>query len=234
MPTKLRGPALDSCPQCDEVKKSYPQHWNRSASCTYPSLSDELHQIVRGILLSDGSLEGRERAKLRVETTSKPLGEWLYDALGLLSGGLRQYRNQPPDSDVYRVSSLAHPGLNQYRDWYDGSQQRIPEPDCLDSTGMTVFYALDGSLAWGHEEQDPRITFKAVVDEYRSDLVTMLQTYDHGLTVTEGSDHVGLSATDTERFLDSLLGLVDGVEHKWATNHIEYETLRKSPTGEQE
>jgi ribosomal protein S27AE len=234
MATKLRGPALDACPLCGEVKKWYPQHWNRSADCDYPPIGDELHQIVRGILLSDGSLEGSERGKLRVESTSKELAEWLYDQLGHLAGGLRKHRKENPNSDVYRVSSLAHPGLNQYREWYDGRQKRIPDPDCLNGMGMTVFYALDGSLTWGHERQRPRITFKAVDGGYREDLVTMLQTYDPELTVTQGNDHVALSAADTDRFLDSLVGSVPGVEHKWATNQIEYQTLRQSPADHHE
>jgi hypothetical protein len=223
MATKLRGVALDACPHCDAAKQSYPQHWNKSANCDYPPLAESLHQVVRGALLGDGSLEGNEREKVRITTTNRAFAHWLYDALGRLASGLQKYPNEPPESDAYRVSSLAHPALNQYRDWYEAGAKRIPDPDCLNRTGMTVLYACDGSLTWGHDRQRPRITFKAVDDAYRAQLVALLRSYDGDLTVRAASDHVSLAADDVTGFVDSLLGPVPGVEHKWATSRLEYE-----------
>ncbi|MFC4987300.1 hypothetical protein [Saliphagus infecundisoli] len=116
MGDQIRGPGLNACPQCSETKTSYPQHWNQSSNCDYPTLNLHIHEIATGALMGDGSLEGRERAKLRVETTTRAFALWLYEQFGMAAGSVRRFPQDDPDHNVYRVSTIAHPEFNHYRD----------------------------------------------------------------------------------------------------------------------
>ena len=53
------------CDQCGEDYRSLSQHWSLSQTCDYRSLSDHQREIVRGLLLGDGTLEANELAYLR-------------------------------------------------------------------------------------------------------------------------------------------------------------------------
>lgn len=225
MSEQLRGPALEACPQCGETKSWYAQHWARSASCDFPPLEDALHHVVTGAFMGDGSLEGNAREKLRVETTSREFALWLYDALGPLASGVRRYPADSPNSDVYRVSTLAHPELNRYRDWYRDGSKRIPERVRLRPLSALVFYCCDGSLTFGGSDR-PRITFKAVDDGYREDLTETLSRLEIGLTPQPASDHVAIGTADVDRFLEWIGDAVPGKEHKWCTDRDAYDSRR--------
>ena len=50
------------CNQCETEYQSLAQHWSMSQSCDYPPLSEHQREIVRGLMLGDGSLDSNELA----------------------------------------------------------------------------------------------------------------------------------------------------------------------------
>lgn len=220
MPTTLRGPALDRCPHCGEEKRSYAQHWAMSESCRYPRVEATTHERVKGLFAGDGSLEGRASAKLRIETTSRAFAEWIYDALGWLAHGLIQHSpGAEVDAPVYRVTTLAHPDCNRYREWYDDGTIRPPSSVRLTPPFGRALHACDGSLSFGHVDR-PHVVFRATDARYREWLKGALA--DWGLATGDSSDRVRILADDVDEWLASIGDPVPGVEYKWETDRDEY------------
>jgi hypothetical protein len=222
--TRLRGPALSACPHCGADKKSYAQHWAKSASCRYPRVDEAQHALVAGLLLGDGSLEGRANAKLRIETTQRAFAEWMYDELDWLAHGLAEQRGDGLDSDaVYRVVTLAHPDLNRYRDWYHDDVKRPPSGVRLTPRFARALHACDGTLSFGPGDR-PHVEFRAGETAYAEWLQTALA--DWRVPATASNGRVRILSEDVGEWLATVGPAVPGVEHKWATDRDEYERLR--------
>ncbi|MFC4987340.1 hypothetical protein [Saliphagus infecundisoli] len=181
--------------------------------------------MVTGALMGDGSLEGRERTKLRIETTTREFALWLHEQFDMAAGSLRRFPQDGPNQDVYRVSTIAHPEFNPYRDWYRDGEKRIPDPVQLRPASARVFVACDSSLSFGGNDH-PRLTFSAVDDGYREDLVRTLSRLEIGTTPRVGSRRVSIDVPDVPRLLEWIGDPVPGVEHKWATSQSDYDRLR--------
>lgn len=224
METTLRGPALNECPQCGEKKKSYAQHWVRSATCSYPRITASQHALIQGILLGDASLGNPSgNAKLRLSTTHREFGEWVYDQLGWLAGKLTTHTRESGE-DVYRVVAMAHPDCNRYRGWYHESEKRPPAGFAFTPESARAFHACDGTLVFGPGER-PYVGFRASDSVYRERLVDALTRWR--IPTTSSTD--GRVRIPTESVPDWLTAIgppVPGVEYKWETDREAYRKLR--------
>jgi hypothetical protein len=96
------------CGQCNSEYRSLSQHWAKARDCDHRPLSDHQHETVRGLLLGDGFLGGRESPNLRVESVRGAHIEWL-------SRGVSRYHKD--GTRVYRLQTMSHPELGQYLSW---------------------------------------------------------------------------------------------------------------------
>ncbi|WP_224830336.1 hypothetical protein [Saliphagus infecundisoli] len=67
------------------------------ASCDYPTLDPQIHHVATGALMGDGSLKGRERAKLRIETMARAFALWLHEQFGMAAGSICWFLQDGPD-----------------------------------------------------------------------------------------------------------------------------------------
>ena len=102
------------CNQCGTEYQSPSQHWSRSQSCEYRPLFDHQREIVRGLLLGDGSLEANDLAYLRCASKHLEHLQWVSDKLGWRARGVTCY-----SSDIYRLRTMSHPNLGRYWTWIE-------------------------------------------------------------------------------------------------------------------
>ena len=198
-----------ACGQCGGEYRSISQHWTRSADCEFRDLTDHQHETVRGLLLGDGSLGGRESPNLRVESVRREHIAWLHDELGWLSRGVSRFEKD--GSTVYRLTTMSHPDLARYLAWRSAPPQ---SGWTLTRQAARVWYACDGSLsAAGRGGDTPQISFAAMDDGKRAALVAALDRARFAARSWER--RVGLAESAVSRWLDWLGGPTPGSEHKW-------------------
>lgn len=224
---KLLSPALTECSQCGAERRSLSQHWGRSATCEYPSIAEELHEFVRGLLLGDGSVDGRKTARIEVQSRNRRLIEWMHEHLGWLSRGVTE--TQREGNDLYRLRTMSHPGLDRYWTW--GSA--IPSGWELTPRTARPWYACDGAMTFGGIDRDQRqVTLSATDDEFRETAVSLLETA--GYDAEARDRRVEFRKSEIGNWLDWLGDSVPGVEHKWADSLVEYRTLLEQQSLEAE
>ena len=198
-----------TCGQCGREYRSISQHWTRSANCEFRDLTDHQHEMVRGLLLGDGSLGGRESPNLRVESVRREHIAWLHDELGWLSRGVSRFEKD--GSTVYRLTTMSHPDLARYLAWRSAPPQ---SGWTLTRQAARVWYACDGSLsAAGRGGDTPQISFAAMDDGKRAALVAALERA--GFDPHSWDRRIGLAKSAVSRWLDWLNDPTPGSEHKW-------------------
>jgi hypothetical protein len=224
MPHRLRDAAASLCPECDSEYASLAQHWSRG-QCDPPAIDAQTRALLDGLVLGDASLEGAKTAKLRLETTHREFALWIHDQLGWLSRGVMQHS---PGSDgthpVYRVTTLAHPGLNDYREWWSDDVVAPPASWDPDQRSMRVWYACDGGLSF----EGFQIQFRAVDDRRASTIARVLRGVPGDLDPAIGGGRVRLRGADAVAFLDAIGEPLPGVAYKWACQQPVYRSLKAS------
>jgi hypothetical protein len=198
-----------SCGQCGSEYRSLSQHWTKARDCDHRPLSDHQHEIVRGLLLGDGSLGGRESPNLRVESVRRVHIAWLHGELGWLSRGVSRYSKD--GTTVYRLQTMSHPDLGQYLSWCSAP----PESGwTLTRQAARVWYACDGSLsAAGRDGGTAQISFAAMDERKRHALVAILSRA--GFAAQSWSRRVGLPAAAVREWLEWVGEPTPGSKHKW-------------------
>ncbi len=203
------------CAQCGEEKRSLSQHWVKSATCEFRPLDDAQHEIVRGLLLGDGTLGGRRRPSLEVQSTREPHLRWLHRQLGWLSRGITQ-----DGRGVYRLRTMSHGDLSEYESW----RPTPPSNWELTPQAARVWYACDGAVGFTSDGARAQITFAASNDEKRTALRRLLS--QAGFQSAKWDRRVALNRDETGDWLAWLGDPVPGSEHKWATSRAVYQRLR--------
>ena len=199
------------CRQCGRQFRSLAKHWGRSAECTSRELSDHQHEIVRGLILGDGSLGGRETANLRVASVRRVHVEWLHDELGWLSRGITRFEHADTERWVYRLATMAHADLGRYVAWQEAPPKAGWE---LSRPVARVWYACDGSLSWsGRETSIPQVSFAAGDDRKCAALVAALERA--GFEAHGWKRRLGLATGDVGAWFAWLGDPPPGSEHKW-------------------
>lgn len=221
---RIRGAALDACPQCGAEYAWFAQHWARSADCGHPVLDDHQHDMVQGLLLGDGSVEGNPEgnAKIRFATATRRFAEWAYDHLGWIASSLDRH-SRSDGEDQFRVVTLAHPELNHYRDWYGDDGKRLPCGYRFTPTAARAFHACDGTLSFGYRGR-PHIEYRAATEQYRDRLLAALSRA--GFSATESEKRVRILADGVDAWLEWIGDPAPGVSHKWETNRVRYRALQ--------
>ncbi len=205
------------CQQCDTEYQSLSQHWSLNQSCEYRSLSDHQREIIRGMLLGDGSLDANEHAYLRCGSKRQPHLEWLADELGWLSRGVTR-----ESDDTYRLRTMGHPNLGRYWTWMSGPSTGYS----LTPTAARVWHACDGALSFGGSSDVPRIAFAATSDAKRDAIAQLLA--QRGFQPQIWDRRVALPRAKTKPWLNWIGDPSPGSEYKWCVDEASYRDARNS------
>lgn len=203
------------CDQCDTEFQSLSQHWSRSQRCEYRSLSDHQREIIRGLLLGDGSLEANDLAYLRCASKRQRHLEWLADELGWLSRGVTY-----DSSDTYRLRTMSHPNLGRYWTWVEAPSTGYS----LTPVAARVWYACDGTISFGGASDVPQITFAATSDAKREAVAQLLT--QRGFDSMTWDRRVALPRAETKHWLDWIGEPSPGSEYKWCIDESTYREIR--------
>lgn len=205
------------CPVCGKRKERLSRHWS---SCEWPPIDDDLRDLLPGILLGGGSIQGNGDAKhLLVQTTSRPLAEWLADRLGWLAHSLCQRTYAGDREPVYGVRTHAHRELATLRArWYVDGEKVLRDDVSLTPTSARVWHGLAGSIeSTGDYDSQFRVMFSAVADDRAAAIGTVLDR--HGYASRRLDRRVVMYGEDARHWLGWTAPPLPGAEHKW---RIEY------------
>lgn len=223
------------CPSCSEEYKSLGHHWRFNADHR-PSFTDEQIKILDGIVIGDGCVENRNRkGNLRVSVPSMTTKEYvkcLNKEFGALSSGWSKkmsaeqskeyaigvgFSSEDDDhsySDVYRWSTVCHPQLSRYMDWYGDEGKIIPDEIDLNPTTLKHWYCCDGNRDTSGRSNMIRI---GVVDaeEKEQKLIDIFKR--NGLPKPSNISHnqMTFGTNETEVLFDYMGESISGFEYKF-------------------
>jgi hypothetical protein len=174
------------CPTCREEFKGVSRHWSWKESHR-PSISDEILDICRGVLMGDGYLHtSSKNASLQIKMVNKEYLEFLDDKFGWLSNGVnlkltaeehaeevrksgfRSDAKAENYQDVYELCTKCHPDLNVFEKWYDG-EKTWPADIELTPDVLTHWYVCDGH--WANSGSKDYITISMVNERKNKDKI---------------------------------------------------------------
>ncbi|MDS0280029.1 hypothetical protein NDI85_19780 [Halomicroarcula sp. S1AR25-4] len=220
------------CPVCGEQKDRLSRHWSY---CEWPEIGDAMHDLLGGILLGGGTIQGNGDAKhLLVLTTNEELARWLFDELDWLAHSLRRETFDGERNPQYRVRTHAHDTLRRYRDrWYADGEKRLRDDVDLSADSARVWYALAGGIEWtGDYDSQFRVIFSAEADDRAAAIQSVLDR--HGYDSERLDRRVVMYGDAARDWLDWTAPPAPGVEYKWQTDKPVYTALRTDPDDETE
>jgi hypothetical protein len=191
------------CDQCGGDYRSLSQHWSLSQTCDYRSLSDHQREIVRGLLLGDGTLEANELAYLRCASKRREHLVWLARELCWLVRGVTF-----DASETYRLRTMSHSNLQRYWAWMDAPATSYS----LTPTAARVWYACDGTVSFGGSSTVPQITSAAKADTKRLAIAKLLDK--RGFEPMTWDRRVALPREQTKRWLSWIGDPSPGSEYR--------------------
>lgn len=155
----------ETCPTCGEDFKQIGGHWRYSPDHR-PELTGRQHNIIRGLMMGDGSVRRREGGRyprMDVRCIVPQYLEHLSNEFGILGCEPRLHRTAAeaasnnresgfsPNAEAENYSDIhlwrmrAHPEMGQYSDWYETDKKVWPEDLELTPETLTHWFAGDGS-----------------------------------------------------------------------------------------
>lgn len=204
-----------TCSQCTRQFQTLARHWSENQQCEFRSLSDHQREIVRGLLLGDGSLESNDLTYLRCGSKRRAHAEWLAEELGWLARGVTV-----DAGDTYRLRTMSHPNLGRYWTWTEAPSTGYS----LTPTAARVWYACDGTISFAGASDVPQITFAASSDAKREAVAQLLS--QRGFEPLTWDRRVALPREQTKPWLNWIDDPAPGSEYKWCTTEEAYQNSR--------
>jgi len=212
------------CHSCRQEYNSLAQHWAKS-DCSYPPLSDGMREAVKGLLVGDGSVDGRAHARVELQSVRREHVLFCHRQLGPLSHGVTRTERPDTDGPLYRLRTHAHPDLDRYWRWSEG----IPEGVTLSRRGARLWYACDGTIEFGGRAINPKIAVRAVGGDRRATVARLLREFPIPLDVRENAGRVTVVSEAVPRLLRYLGPPTPASTHKWCLDERVYRTVRADP-----
>lgn len=203
------------CEQCQKDYERISQHWSLSGDCYPPAIGDYRHELISGLLMSDGWIKKRTNASFSVAMTNKKFLKWLKKELGFLSTDIRVKKTQEPNRDkLYVLSTISHPELNRYRDWYvEGDKTWSLPPKGLTPTRMKMLYVGDGNKYTHNKGRDYIRIGASNQLEYKDETLKLFESL--GLEPRWSTHNIVFSVEDSEKLWDYMGEAPPGFEYKW-------------------
>ena len=225
------------CPNCDREFVNMGQHW-KSQNCEYPALSREQKDIIRGLVMSDASIQQSKTNNLTISLTEPAFLEWLAEKLDCICNtekypNLKQTAKEAKESAIdyfgenavnseskykpkYRLLTRSHPFLNEFDDWYV-PEKRYPLDDLdLTSTVAKMWYIGDGTLEDSNTSR-PRAEIACANEKDRLEEVADLIREQGFEPCVRQYGKIAITSSDTPAFLEWLGEAPPGFEYKWIT-----------------
>jgi hypothetical protein len=158
--------AATECPD-DSCKGEYSKigkHWYHNPSHR-PTITQHQHEIITGVVMGDGSVSRQsENPSLDVQMINEQYLNHLDETFGCLTTGVRlqstaqelasdpgtgdfaEYTDPSSYSDLYRLRTRNHPGLEWYASWYSSGEKVWPTDIDLTPTTLKHWYVCDGTF----------------------------------------------------------------------------------------
>jgi len=231
IPTVLESDGdRERCPCCGNWYQRIGSHWSRS-SCEYPPISNYKMELLKGMMLGDGSVNfGSRHSCFGIGMTNVTFLKWLQTELGWLSGTLSMQRTATEQAqsvrdgfgcdtdesnclDCYQFFTKSHPQFEKFGQWYDTDEIVFPENLSVSPTVLKIWYVSDGTFDWG-TEHTTQVQFDSTNESERPDaIIGALE--EHGFTVGQSGSTFRVSTSDTEDFFELIGDPVPGFEYKW-------------------
>ncbi|MFC6975834.1 hypothetical protein ACFQL1_15980 [Halomicroarcula sp. GCM10025709] len=241
------------CPHCGGVFEQLANHWAQSATCVHPTLTQEQRELLKGLVMGDGSISNPKRgsgdSRMRVTSTNERWLRWLRAQFGPLATeptldqtgeelGRKARSNPSFDdsggdweySDIYRMSVRSHPYLTMMRKrWYPDGEIRYPDDLHLTPLAAKAWYCSDGGISWTDSA-----VFAAFGTHNEADRPGFLCDLfrEHGFTARYSEPLVRVSSTQTEDLLEWMGTAPAGFAYKWESQSRQrYDRLKMEVTG---
>lgn len=215
---------MTECPTCGKERERLGLHFTQGP-CGHPKLSPYKRDLLRGMLMGDGTAEkqsGNRYARFSVDMVSREFLEWLDGQLEWLSTGVTEI---PRDYDSvrqqqYRLRTRTHPFLDTLRTWYDSGKKRWPDDLELTPTITKMWYVCDGTFNTYNSSSNA--VFYAVNEEDRPEYVTGLFE-DVGFNASYyGNGQFTLDVQSSQNVLDWMGDAPPDFEYKWVDYEVQY------------
>lgn len=231
------------CKQCSSSYSSIGQHWSKSSKCNFPDLTNYKKNILRGLLMGDGSICKQKKSwtpRMKCRMTNYEYLEYLDNTFDRLSNGVHksktgdQMKEQAQDrlfgdwsnasefSDVYRWSTVTHPWMDELHSWYDSGVKVFPESISLNSTILKHWYVCDGSIG---KSNNIRITIcnewenKDKIRSYFSDIGFEVSNWDDREINDRRYCSVCFTKEQSEKIFKYMGEPLPGFGYKWPNNN---------------
>lgn len=184
------------CQECGKEVSRLGIHWYNQDH--YPDLSQYERDLLRGLLLGDGSVSKR---CIRVTNTNYEFLKWVGEELGILSSSVKEY------SDRWMFNSRSHPFFGELRGWYSSGSKRFPEDLELSPIMVKMWYCGDGNLGSRGNRAQISTANEADRPEYLKRLFA-----DVGLYPTWDGYKLSFQL---EEFVDYVGESIPGMRYKW-------------------
>lgn len=236
------GTERDVCPSCGNDYQRIGTHWTMS-SCEHPPISEYKKELLTGLLMGDGCIDGPEggNSRMQVFNISIRFLEWLSDELGWLTTSISMKRTAEETArnaretlgretsvedahDYYCLSIRTHPWFDTLRAWYGDGGKAFPTDLEPSPNLFKMWYVSDWCVHWNNA--NPSLQVDSANEQERPEAIeNVLDTA--GFEVTQSGKNFRLLTADTERFLDYIGDPVPGIEYKWEVDdRARYDSLK--------
>lgn len=123
--------------------------------------------------------------------------------------------------DQYVLTTVRHPELNEFGNWYTGTQERFPDAIRLSPRVLKFWYVCDGHLIWSNKgHKRPQVWISANNESDRPAYIRSL--FDETpISPTFNEGRIMLTSDETEWFFDYVGETPQGFEYKFITDSKE-------------
>lgn len=217
------------CPNGCGSYTNLAKHWAQSSSCDYPEVSEHQLDVIKGLLMGDGSINlqnQRWSGRLELSVVSEDFAYEAAEELGWLTNrvSVRQ-KSGISKNEQYRLLTYSHPVFRElYNKWYPDSEKRFPDRLEMNHTILRFWYLGDGSLKFTVADT-PYVSIRVNNEADRKDYLVSL--FDQlGYKATCSSNEIRVSTDDTKELLSNI-DSVDDLSYKWETDKERYENMSR-------
>lgn len=233
----------ERCPYCGNWYKRVSSHW-RLGKCQYPPISEYKIELLKGLMLGDGSMNTTD-SYFRCKMTNRTFLQWLSNELGWLASDVRKKKTaveiadgcrnsldrntQAKDCvDSYGIHTRPHPQLRGFTEWYSTGEIVFPTDLQLTPTSLAMWYVSDGGLSWQHERTHIMVRFASVNESERpQSIINMLEGCDFTVQHGKGSNEFYIPQREVDDFFEYIGDPVPGFAYKWAYEECDrYDRLK--------
>lgn len=235
----LEVPNAVLCKDCGVHYSSISHHWSQT-DCSFRILNERQKNILKGHLMGDATLGGRDRESPNISwvMTNLEYMEWLRDELGWICKDIKlkqtpyESKNSAKESGfdenedneyktLYQCGTHGHPWFKQI-DWYKSGEKIFPENLKLNSTMVKIWYCDDGGLIWSERANEGHAHIHASSQtQSMNRLVDEFNRHNIYPTIREGNVGLDFTLEETEKLLEWMGEPPDGMEYKWSNKEKE-------------